>query len=87
MPLDIAPLLANAGLTPETVSSEKLIKIMTEMHTFQDIISKFKQAQVDSTEYACLKAITLFKTGKYINMYTYIHIIFLNIYFYLFFIY
>jgi len=44
MPLDIAPLLANAGLTPETVSSEKLIKIMTEMHTFQDIISKFKQA-------------------------------------------
>ena len=64
MPLDIAPLLANAGLTPENVSSEKLIKIMTEMRNFQEIISKFKQAQVDSTEYACLKAITLFKTGK-----------------------
>jgi len=64
MPLDIAPLLANAGLTPETSSSEKLIKIMTEMRNFQEIISKFKQAQVDSTEYACLKAITLFKAGK-----------------------
>jgi nuclear receptor subfamily 2 group E protein 1 len=65
MPLDIAPLLANAGLTPDTITSDKLIKIMTEMRNFQDIISKFKQAQVDPTEYACLKAISLFKTGKY----------------------
>jgi nuclear receptor subfamily 2 group E protein 1 len=64
MPLsDMAPLLANAGLTPENTSSEKLIKIMTEMRHLQDIIGKFKQAQVDATEYACLKAITLFKTG------------------------
>ena len=41
MPLDIAPLLANAGLTPDTITSDKLIKIMTEMRNFQDIISKF----------------------------------------------
>ena len=67
MPLDIAPLLANAGLTPETVPSDKLIKIMTELRNFQEIIAKFKQAQVDPTEYACLKAITLFKTGIYLN--------------------
>jgi nuclear receptor subfamily 2 group E protein 1 len=64
MPLDLAPLLAHAGLTPETCSSDKLIKLMSEMRNFQDIISKFKQSQVDPTEYACLKAITLFKTGK-----------------------
>lgn len=63
MPLDVAPLLAHAGLTAETTSSDKLIKIMNEMRSFQDVIAKFKQAQVDPTEYACLKAITLFKTG------------------------
>lgn len=63
MPLDIAPLMAHAGLTPETTPSDKLIKIMGEMRNLQDIISKFKQAQVDQTEYACLKVITLFKTG------------------------
>ena len=65
MQFDVAPLLANAGLTPETISSDKLIKIMTEVRNFQEIISKFKQSQVDATEYACLKAITLFKTGKF----------------------
>jgi nuclear receptor subfamily 2 group E member 1 len=63
MPLDIPPLLANAGLMPDSVPSDKLLKIMTEMRNFQEIIAKFKQAQVDPTEYACLKAITLFKTA------------------------
>ena len=82
MQFDVGPLLANAGLTPETVSSEKLIKIMTEVRNFQEIISKFKQAQVDATEYACLKAVTLFKTGKkkkkfsiYSNLLTYYSIV------------
>jgi len=63
MPLEIAPLLANAGLTPETTSSEKLFKIMSELRNFQEIIAKFKQAQVDATEFYCLKAIALFKTS------------------------
>lgn len=66
MPLtDLAALLANAGLTPETTSNDKLFKIMAEMRNLQDIIAKFKQTQVDATEYACLKAITLFKTGMF----------------------
>ena len=62
MPLDIASLLSHAGLNSENTSSEKLIKIMSEMRNFQEILNKLKQAQVDSTEFACLKAITLFKT-------------------------
>jgi nuclear receptor subfamily 2 group E protein 1 len=65
MPLDIAPLMANAGLTPDLCESEKLIKIMNELGHFQDIISKFKLAQIDQTEFTCLKAITLFKTSKF----------------------
>merc|ERR1712241_1078084 len=63
MPLDIAPLLAHAGLNSETTSTEKLLKIMSEMRNFQEVLNKFKQTQVDSTEFACLKVITLFKTS------------------------
>jgi nuclear receptor subfamily 2 group E protein 1 len=65
MPLDIAPLMANAGLTPDSVEPERLIRVMNELSHFQDIIAKFKLAQVDSTEFACLKAVTLFKTSKF----------------------
>jgi len=38
--------------------------IVTEMRALQEIIAKFKAIQVDATEYACLKGIVLFKTGK-----------------------
>ena len=64
MPIDIAPLMANAGLTADTTTPDKLIKLMTEMHNFQEIMSKFKQAQVDNNEYSFLKCISLFKASK-----------------------
>ncbi|CAF0906077.1 unnamed protein product [Brachionus calyciflorus] len=64
MSIDIGPLLANAGLTPDQCDSDKLFKLMTEMRNLQDIIMKFKQAQIDATEYACLKAVSLFKTNE-----------------------
>jgi nuclear receptor subfamily 2 group E protein 1 len=38
---------------------------MTEIRAFQEILGKLKSLQVDPTEYACLKGIVLFKTGKY----------------------
>lgn len=44
--------------------SEKMLALMTEIRCFQEIIAKFKELRVDPTEYACLKAIVLFKTGK-----------------------
>lgn len=37
---------------------------MTEIRCFQEIITKLKDMRVDPTEYNCLKAIVLFKTGK-----------------------
>nr|ASL70518.1 nuclear receptor [Brachionus rotundiformis] len=62
--IDIGPLMTNAGLTPDQCQSDKLFKTMTEIKNLQDIILKFKQAQVDATEYACLKAVSLFKTNE-----------------------
>ena len=40
---------------------------MTEIRALQDIIAKFKAMQIDPTEYACLKGIVIFKTGKNSN--------------------
>ena len=68
MPLDDEiemALLANAGITADSMDdADKLAKITGEMKIIQEIIVKCKQAQVDNTEYACLKAMTLFKTCK-----------------------
>lgn len=60
----MGPLMSYAGLTPDQCESDKLFKIMTEIKNLQDIILKFKQTQVDGTEYACLKAVSLFKTSE-----------------------
>ncbi|XP_053630953.1 nuclear receptor subfamily 2 group E member 1-like [Cherax quadricarinatus] len=60
LPVEAGPLLASCGLSGET--SERLLPILQDIKLFQDILSKFKTMCVDPTEYACLKAIVLFKT-------------------------
>src|SRR6218665_1184391 len=42
-------------------------KIVAQLRTMQQIISRFNSLKVDSTEYTCLKAITLFKAGQIIS--------------------
>jgi hypothetical protein len=39
-------------------------EIVNDVCRLQELIDKFKAAQLDQTEYACLKGIVLFKTGK-----------------------
>lgn len=63
LPLEVAPLLAAAGLSTEPSTSERVVSLVSEIRNFQDIIGKFKEMQVDATEYACVKAILLFKTA------------------------
>ena len=54
------------GLNNDQASPEKVVKIMSEIRTLQEIIAKFKALQVDPTEFACLKGIVIFKTGTQI---------------------
>jgi nuclear receptor subfamily 2 group E protein 1 len=56
------------GLNSEDAPAEKVVNVMTEIRALQEIISKFKSLQVDPTEFACLKGIVLFKTGKKSNI-------------------
>ncbi|XP_068232413.1 nuclear receptor subfamily 2 group E member 1-like [Palaemon carinicauda] len=61
LPVEVASSLASCGLSSET-SNAFLVPILRDIKLFQDIIAKFKEMCVDPTEYACLKAIVLFKT-------------------------
>ncbi|XP_066942770.1 nuclear receptor subfamily 2 group E member 1 [Macrobrachium rosenbergii] len=61
LPVEVGASLASCGLTSET-SNAFLVAILRDIKLFQDIITKFKEMCVDPTEYACLKAIVLFKT-------------------------
>ncbi|OWF42760.1 nuclear receptor subfamily 2 group E member 1-like [Mizuhopecten yessoensis] len=57
-------LLGAAGRHPEAAGgSEQISSIVTEIRSLQETMTKFKFLNVDPTEYTCLKAIVLFKTG------------------------
>ncbi|XP_035210362.1 nuclear receptor subfamily 2 group E member 1-like [Stegodyphus dumicola] len=61
LPVEAGPLLAAAGINSESESSQKMMTIMTEITAFQEIISKFKQINLDPTEFMLLKVLVLFK--------------------------
>lgn len=64
LPLEISQLVTACGIMGH--NSERSLTLLTEAKVFQDTLAKFKQIQVDPTEYACLRAIVLFKTGEFI---------------------
>lgn len=64
LPLDMGPLLSAAGLQVDRAPTDKIVAGMADIRLLQNIVARFKRLQIDSTEYACLKAIVLFKPGK-----------------------
>ncbi|XP_041463679.1 LOW QUALITY PROTEIN: nuclear receptor subfamily 2 group E member 1-like [Lytechinus variegatus] len=63
MTIDGPGLMASAGMKPlfHTTPAEKLAAISSELPLLQELIAKFRQLNVDATEYACLKGIVIFK--------------------------
>ena len=74
------PLIASAGINSSsllasseesalnnTSKTDKFVTFMTEIRCFQEIVTKLKDMRVDTSEYTCLKAIVLFKTGEHLN--------------------
>ena len=49
----------------DKVPSEKIATSMADLRLLQHIVQRFQGIQIDSTEFACLKAIVLFKPGKF----------------------
>ena len=68
LPIELGHLLSSTALSSDT---ERILPLLQDIKLFQDTLTKFKALGVDNTEYSCLKAIILFKTGKLINMIKY----------------
>ena len=63
LPVEMSTLLAAAGLHPERETSDKNLCGMGDIKALKNIVERFRAANIDQTEYACLKAIVLFKPG------------------------
>ena len=64
LPVDMGPLLSAACLQVDKAPTDKIVAGMADIRLLQNVVARFKRVQIDSTEYACLKAIVLFKPGK-----------------------
>lgn len=64
MPLQVAPLLASAGIHSNHMSPDRMVTFMDNVRIFQEQIEKYRNLHVDAAEFACLKAIVLFTSGK-----------------------
>ncbi|KAK3097480.1 hypothetical protein FSP39_009988 [Pinctada imbricata] len=64
LPVDPRLIFSATGFKSEECSStERNSTLITEIQSLQETVEKFRILNVDHTEYACLKAIVLFKTG------------------------
>ncbi|KAM7436415.1 hypothetical protein ABFA07_013771 [Porites harrisoni] len=62
MPLEVAPLLAAAGMHVDNTPAEKIVATMADIRMLQEISARFRSLQVGEAEFACLKAVVLFKS-------------------------
>lgn len=63
LPVEISTLLAAAGLHSERETTHNDLCGMGDIKALKNIVERFRAANIDQTEYACLKAIVLFKPG------------------------
>ena len=55
-------LMSALGFTTSD-QSERAMILSSQLRALHDVILRFAELRVDSTEYACLKALVLFKSG------------------------
>ena len=65
LPIETTALLAASGLHPEHQTSDRILGGMGDIKLLQSIVGRFRTANIDQTEYACLKAVVLFKPGNF----------------------
>ena len=70
MPMEACPLFSLPDHLPPPppaagTSPGSKVSPFSDMRVLQEIMSRFKAIQVDPAEFACLKAIVLFKSGTH----------------------
>ncbi len=63
MPMDSSPLFS-APEHAQNAPNGKTATTVSDVRTLQETTSRFRNLQVDPAEFACLKAIALFKPGR-----------------------
>jgi nuclear receptor subfamily 2 group E protein 3 len=63
MPMESSPLLSTSEHA-QNAPNGKATVTLTDIRILQEVFSRFRAAQVDPAEFACLKAIVLFKPGE-----------------------
>ncbi len=51
-------------MTQDNLPSEKMAAILSDIRYIRDLVTRFKEIAVDRTEYACMKAVVLFRHGE-----------------------
>ena len=64
VPLEVQNILDCASIAQEKLSSDKMAAILSDIRYIRDVVSRMRQFTVDSTEYACLKAVAIFRPGE-----------------------
>ena len=62
LPMETSPLLVSADIA-QNVPNGKAVLALGDLRILQEIFNRFKAVQVDPAEFACLKAIALFRPG------------------------
>ena len=62
MPMETSPLIS--GIDHTSNVNGKNSSITADVQTLQEVTNRYKAVQVDPAEFACLKAIVLFKPGE-----------------------
>ncbi|XP_065566181.1 nuclear receptor subfamily 2 group E member 1-like [Artemia franciscana] len=60
LPLESGPIIATSA---SHHSSEKQLSLLSELKVLQEAVSKLRQMNIDTTEFACLRAVILFKSS------------------------
>lgn len=60
MPMDTCPLFS-ASEHAQTVANMKTSSVLADIRALQEVMTRFKNISVDPAEFACMKAIVLFK--------------------------
>ena len=67
MPLDSCPILSlseHAHEVGPTSPDTKAVAMLSDIRVLREVMARFKSFSVDAAEFACMKAIVLFKPGK-----------------------
>lgn len=64
IPLDVHHILECANVSKDNLPSDKMAAVLSDIRYIRDLIMRFREMPVDRTEYACLKAIVLFRAGE-----------------------